>query len=132
MDTRNLLVPQQVKDPALSRQQLWLLLWLELDTWPGNFHMLRSQPKKKKKKMLMTSALCCTFNVYLILYSMYFCIRQDNEEDMITAMKIIRHSLCLCSAKQNCQDSSSSCGSSPFVAGSWVIGWFPAAWIFAP
>ena len=37
-----------VKDPALSLQQLRLLLWLRLNTWPRNFHMLWVQKKKKK------------------------------------------------------------------------------------
>ena len=31
---------QQVKDLALSLQWLRSLLWLWLDPWPGNFHML--------------------------------------------------------------------------------------------
>ena len=43
---------QQVKDPALSLLWLWLHLWLGVDPWPGNFHMLRMKPKKKKKKKL--------------------------------------------------------------------------------
>ena len=30
---------QQVRDPALSLQQLGLLLWRGFDPWPGNFHM---------------------------------------------------------------------------------------------
>ena len=33
-----------VKDPALS------LLWLGLNPWPGNFHLLQAWPKKKKVK----------------------------------------------------------------------------------
>ena len=27
---------QQVKDPALSLQRLWSLLWRRFDPWPGN------------------------------------------------------------------------------------------------
>ena len=34
------LVAQHVKDPALSPQQLGLLLWRGFDPWPGNFHVL--------------------------------------------------------------------------------------------
>ena len=30
---------QQVRDPALSLQQLGLLLWRGFGPWPGNFHM---------------------------------------------------------------------------------------------
>ena len=37
---------QWVKDPALSLQQLRLLLWLGFDPWPRNFHRLRMWPKK--------------------------------------------------------------------------------------
>ena len=33
-------VAQQVKDPALSLQQLELLLWRRFDPWPSDFHML--------------------------------------------------------------------------------------------
>ena len=32
------LVAQQVKDPALSLQQLRSLLWYRFDPWLGNFH----------------------------------------------------------------------------------------------
>ena len=32
------------KDSALS------LLWLRFNSWPRNFHMPQTQPKKKKKK----------------------------------------------------------------------------------
>ena len=38
---------QQVKDPVLSLLWFWLQPWLGFDPWPGNFHMLRVQPKKK-------------------------------------------------------------------------------------
>ena len=41
---------QQVKDPALSLQQLGLLLWHQCDPGPGNFHMLWTWQRKKKKK----------------------------------------------------------------------------------
>ena len=40
---------QQIKDLALSLQQLVWLLWCGFNPWPGNFHMLPAQPKKKKK-----------------------------------------------------------------------------------
>ena len=39
---------QWVKDPRLSLQHLWLLLWHRFDPWPRNFHMPWSQPKKKR------------------------------------------------------------------------------------
>ena len=42
------------KDPALSLLWFGSLLWCNFDPWPGNFCMLRAQPKinkpKKKKK----------------------------------------------------------------------------------
>ena len=41
---------QQVKDLALSLQQLRSLLWSRFDPWPRNFHMPWVQTKKKKKK----------------------------------------------------------------------------------
>ena len=37
---------QQVKDLVLSLQWLRSLLWHGFSPWPGNFHMLRVQPKK--------------------------------------------------------------------------------------
>jgi len=40
---------QQVKDPALSLQELVLLLWCGFHSWPRNFCMMWVQPKKKKK-----------------------------------------------------------------------------------
>ena len=39
-----------VKDPALSPQQLRLLLWHRFDPWPGNFHMPWVWLKKPKNK----------------------------------------------------------------------------------
>ena len=41
---------QQVKDSALSLQQLSLLLWHRFDSWSGNVYMLWEWPKKKKEK----------------------------------------------------------------------------------
>ena len=41
---------QQVKDPALSLQQPGWLPWCGVNSWPGNFHMPQTQPKKKKKE----------------------------------------------------------------------------------
>ena len=41
---------QWVKDLVLSLWWLGSLLWLRFDTWPRNFHMLRTWPKEKKKK----------------------------------------------------------------------------------
>ena len=40
---------QWVKDPALSLQQLGMLLRLRFDPWRGNFCMLQAQPKKRKR-----------------------------------------------------------------------------------
>ena len=40
----------QVKDPALSLQQLGSLLWRGFDAWPRNGHMTWAQPKKKGRK----------------------------------------------------------------------------------
>ena len=42
---------QWVKDPALSLQQLGLLLWHGFDPWPGNFRMPQVRPKKKSPKL---------------------------------------------------------------------------------
>ena len=36
---RSPLVPQQIKDLALSLQWLRPLLWCRFHPWPGNFHM---------------------------------------------------------------------------------------------
>ena len=41
---------QQVKDPALSLQRLWSLLWCRLDPWPETSWCLGCGQKKKKKK----------------------------------------------------------------------------------
>ena len=41
---------QQVKDLALSPQQLGSVPWCGFDLWPGNFHMLQTWPKKRKKQ----------------------------------------------------------------------------------
>ena len=42
---------QQVKNPALSLQQLGLLLCTDrFNPWPRNFHMPQAEPQKKKKK----------------------------------------------------------------------------------
>ena len=41
-----------VAHKVLSLLQLGLLLWLEFDPWPENFHMLQAQPMKKKKRFL--------------------------------------------------------------------------------
>ena len=40
---------RQVKDLA-SLLWLWLHLWCEFVSWPGNFPMLQVWPRKKKKK----------------------------------------------------------------------------------
>ena len=47
---RNFSVAQWVNHTALSLLQLGSLLWCGFDSWPGNFHIPRSWPKKKKKK----------------------------------------------------------------------------------
>ena len=57
---------QQVKDPALSQQQLRSLLWRRYDPWPRNFHVAWVQPRRKKKwdiawvihSWLLTYILC--------------------------------------------------------------------------
>ena len=43
------LVAQQVKDPALSLLQIWLLPWQGFDPWPRDFCILQAQPKNKKQ-----------------------------------------------------------------------------------
>ena len=47
---RSSLVVQQVRDLAVSLQQLGSLLWCGFNSWARNFHMMRAQLKKKKKK----------------------------------------------------------------------------------
>ena len=47
---RSSFVAQWIKDLVLSLQPPGSLLWCGFDSWPGNFHMLRAQPKRKKKK----------------------------------------------------------------------------------
>ena len=42
---RSSLVAQQIKDLALSLQQLGWLQWHGFDHWPRNFHMLWALPK---------------------------------------------------------------------------------------
>ena len=44
------LVVPQVKDPALSLQQLGLLMWCGFNSWSGNFCMSQAWPEKKKRK----------------------------------------------------------------------------------
>ena len=39
------------KDPALSVQHFWSLLWRGFDPWPGNFHMLQAWPKQNVNDM---------------------------------------------------------------------------------
>ena len=38
---------QPVKDPVLTLQWLWSLLWCGFDPWSGNFHMPQGVPQKK-------------------------------------------------------------------------------------
>ena len=45
------LVAQWIKDPALSLQQLRLLLWLRFSPWPENFYILQVQPKGQNNNM---------------------------------------------------------------------------------
>ena len=42
---RSSLVAQQVKDVALSLQQLGSVLWGGFDPWPEDFQRLQAQPK---------------------------------------------------------------------------------------
>ena len=41
----------QVKDLVLSLLWLSLLPWHRFDPWPGDFHMLKLQPKKKRLRL---------------------------------------------------------------------------------
>ena len=41
---------QQVKNPSLSLERLWLLLWHVDDPWPGNIPMLWAWQKQNKTK----------------------------------------------------------------------------------
>ena len=51
------LVAQQVKDSALSLQQLRLLLWCGFHPWPGNFCMPQMWPKKRERERERNSSL---------------------------------------------------------------------------
>ena len=42
---------QRVKDRVLSLQWFGLLPWLRFNSWPRNFHMPQTQPKKKNKQI---------------------------------------------------------------------------------
>ena len=44
-----------VEDPALSLQQLGLLLWCEFDPWPGIFRMVLAWPKTNKQTNKQTN-----------------------------------------------------------------------------
>ena len=53
---------QWVKDPSLPLQQLGSLLWLKIDPWPRNIHILWvRQKKKKKKKKKKKGNICISF-----------------------------------------------------------------------
>ena len=48
---------QWVKDPALSLQQLHLLLWRGFDPWPGELLPTAGVAKKEKKKILINASV---------------------------------------------------------------------------
>lgn len=56
---------QQVKDPALSLQQLRSLLWRGYNLWSRNFHVLRVWQKKKKQREELASALASILQVFV-------------------------------------------------------------------
>ena len=56
---------QQGKDPVLSLQQLELLQWPSISSWPGYLYMLQAQPKKKEKKRMWKE-------FYLFIIPTYF------------------------------------------------------------
>jgi len=45
-------VAQWLKDPALSLQQLGVLLWYRFHPWPRNIHMPKNKRTKTKLKKL--------------------------------------------------------------------------------
>ena len=49
---RSFLVAQWVKDPALSLQRLWSLLWLWFHPCPGNVRMLWVHQKEKDDQLV--------------------------------------------------------------------------------
>lgn len=58
---------QQVKAPLLSLQWLGLLLWPELDAWPGNFHMLWAMPKTKQ--IMGRRPIVVVITIKIVIYS---------------------------------------------------------------
>ena len=67
--TWSFLVAPWVKDLVLSLLWLWLLLWLGLDCWPGNFYKPWAQPKNKEQ---------------------YFNLKKDLEMVVFTKTKALR------------------------------------------
>ena len=54
---------QQVKNPALSLQQLGQLLWHGFNSWSRNFHMSWAQPKTNKQREILLHVLKETFSM---------------------------------------------------------------------
>ena len=63
--------PLEFPCPALSLQQLRLLLWCGFSPWLGNFHMLRVWPKSKKQLLnnqvfFWSKWMCVYFHILFI------------------------------------------------------------------
>ena len=82
---------QWVKDLALSLQWLRSLLCLGFDSWPGNFHMPWTQPKKPPKisfiiQPSITTELLSSFNSILVLGGFCFCFLEPQVWHMKAPM----------------------------------------------
>ena len=64
---------QQVKDPMLSSQWLWSLLWCRFKPWPGNFHMSWAWKKKVVKIV--------NFMLYVLYYNKKLGKRSEEDRD---------------------------------------------------
>ena len=66
-------VVQQIKDSALSLQQLRSLLWLRFNFWPGNFHMPWAWQKKKRKEKTKQTKKETEFPFWLSVFDSWPC-----------------------------------------------------------
>ena len=93
------LVAQQVKDPALSLQQLRTLLWCKLDSWPGNFCIVWVWQEKKKVTTLHVLWCVSVFIMRMIsatLIESLLCwmaklFVQDWGSSLVAGLAVLKH-----------------------------------------